>query len=288
MYDSILFPTDGSEGASAVFEHVLDVAARHGATVHVLYVVDTTHDTVTRVSGALADTLEREGETLVETAAERAADRGVSTATAVVRGGVPERITEYATEQDVDLIAMSTHGRTGLSRVLLGSVTERVVRAAPVPVLTIRPDEEATRYPYRDVLLPTDGSDCARAALRHAIASAWETGATLHVLSVVDLASLGMDVYSAAQVDALEADAREIVELATETATEAGVESVTGSVVTASSVPRGITDYVDDHDVDLVAMGTHGRSGLDRVLLGSVAEKTLRTASAPVLTVPGE
>lgn len=286
MHDSILFPTDGGEGSTPVFDHVLDLAARHDATVHVLNVVDTTHDTVTRVSGTLVDALEREGEAVVAAAAERAAERGVSTVTDVVRGAVAGAITDYAVENDVDLVAMPTHGRTGLERLLLGSVTERVLRTAPVPVLALRPDEDAGRYPSRNVLVPTDGSDCAAAALDHGIAIAAETGATLHVLSVVDVASLGADVHSQVQVDSLEADARAVVESATAAAEAAGVESVAGSVEAGSSIHRAILSYADENDVDLVAMGTHGRSGLDRILLGSVTEKTLRTAPAPVLAVP--
>jgi nucleotide-binding universal stress UspA family protein len=286
MYDSILFPTDGGEGATAVFDHVLDLAARHDATVHVLNVVDTTHDTVTRVGGTLIDALEREGEAVVAAAAERAAERGVSTVTDVVPGAIAAAVTDYAAGNDVDLVAMPTHGRTGLDRLLLGSVTERVLRTAPVPVLALRPDEDAIRYPFRNVLVPTDGSDCAAAALDHGIGIAAETGATLHALSVVDVASLGADVHSQVQVETLEADARAVVESATETAEAAGVESVAGSVEAGSSVHRAIGSYAEDHDVDLVAMGTHGRSGLDRVLLGSVTEKTLRTAPAPVLVVP--
>jgi nucleotide-binding universal stress UspA family protein len=286
MYDRILFPTDGGEGASAVFDHVLDLAANHDATVHVLNVADTTHDTVTRVSETLVDTLEREGEETVAAAADRAAERDVSTVTSVVRGAVAERITDYAAAHDVDLLAMPTHGRTGLERVLLGSVTERVVRTASAPVLTLRPDDGVGRYPYEDVLVPTDGSDPATAALDHAFAAATATGATLHVLSVVDVASLGADVHSQVQIDSLEADAQRIVESATDAATEAGVESVSGGVEVGTSVHRAILSYVDDHDVDLVAMGTHGRSGLDRLLLGSVTEKIVRSSPAPVLAVP--
>ena len=140
MYDHILFPTDGSERSDAAFDHVLAIAAEHGATVHIFHVADTARDSVTQISGDVVDVLEREGDRIVEETAKKAAERGVSTVTEVHQGGVPESIVAYADEYGIDLIVMPTRGRTGLERTLLGSVTERVVRHASVPVLTI-PEE---------------------------------------------------------------------------------------------------------------------------------------------------
>lgn len=287
MYDRVLFPTDGSEGAEAAFGYVLDLAAAHGATLHLLYVADTSHDSVTRIGGEVVDVLEREGEGIVEAFAERAAERDVPTATEVLQGAVPETITTYAAEFGIDLIVMPTHGRTGLQRLVLGSTTERVVRRATTPVLTLRPEDTTARYPPRNVLVPTDGSDCATAALEHAVPLVTATDATLHVLSVVDVTSLGADVYAEHQVETIEGHARQAVAEAAAYAEERSVESVTGAVEFESAIHRGIRSYLDDHDVDLVAMGTHGRSGVDRYLLGSVTEKIVRTAPTPVLTVPG-
>lgn len=285
MFDRILFPTDGSDGADAAFGHVLDLAADHDATVHVLNVADTTHDSVTRVGRDVVDVLEREGEDVVDAAAERAADRGVETVTAVLQGGVDETIVTYAAEREVDLVAMPTRGRQGLDRLLLGSTTERVVRRSPVPVLSLRPDGEAARYPYRSVLVPTDGSDRAAEALDRAVALAARSGATLHVLSVVDVGTIGAEAYSG--TDALVSASEETVAEAVAVAEAAGVETVE-RVEVGTSAARGIRSYLADHDVDLVVMGTRGLTGVERYLLGSVAERTVRTSPVPVLTVPGD
>lgn len=285
MYDRILFPTDGSEGASAVFDHVLDLAEAQEATLHILNVADTTHDSVTRIGGEVIDVLEREGEQIVEETAERADGRQVSTVTDVLQGSVSETIMEYAQEYDVDLIVMPTQGRTGLERLLLGSTTERVVRQATVPVLTLRLDDELSRYPYENVLVPTDGSECAMAALREAIDIVNVAGATLQVLSVVDVTSLGVDIHSEVQVDALEEQANETVTEATSVAEDASVESIIESIEHGASVYRAIQSYIADHGIELVVMGTHGRTGMDRYLLGSVTEKIVRTATVPVMTV---
>jgi nucleotide-binding universal stress UspA family protein len=285
VYDRILFPTDGSDGATTVTDRVLDIAERHGAVLYVLNVADTTHDSVTRLGGEVVDVLEREGEQVVSDTAARAEQRGVSTVTDVLQGRVPETIVEYADQRDVDLTVMPTRGRTGLGRLLLGSVTERVLRRSPVPVLTLRPEAvDGFEYPYRRLLVPTDGSDCAAAALDVGVDVAAAYGATLHVLSVVDVTSLGVDVHSAIQVEELETRAREDVADAREAGRDAAVETV-GAVEHGSAVHRELGEYVDAHGVDLVVMGTHGHTGLDRYLLGSVAEKTVRTAPAPVMTV---
>nr|WP_321112605.1 universal stress protein [Halorussus salinisoli] len=166
MYDQLLFPTDGSDGASVAFDHLLDIATSHDATVHVLNVADTTQHSVTRIQGEVIDVLEEEGEKIVQEAADRLRDRGVDVVTEVLQGEPYREIIDYAETRGVDLVGMPTHGRRGLERFLLGSTTERVVRRVDVPVLTIRPDDDVTiTHPYEDVLVPTDGSDCANQAL---------------------------------------------------------------------------------------------------------------------------
>lgn len=287
MFDRILFPTDGSDGAKIALEHVIDVARTHDATIHVLNVADTTVHSATRVTGEVVDALESQGEEVVAAAADAAAERGVSTVTEVLQGGVPETISSYADKYGIDLVVMPTRGRTGLSRLLLGSATERVLRSSSIPVLTINPDADQFRYPYKNVLVPTDGSDTADVALEAGVELATIHDAGVHVLSVVDVTSLGIDVHSEVQVNVLEERAETVIEEATGYASEQSVESVEGVVEYGSAVHRAIRSYVDEHDVDLVVMGTHGRSGLDRYLLGSVAEKIVRTAPVPVLTVPG-
>jgi nucleotide-binding universal stress UspA family protein len=230
----------------------------------------------------VVDLLEEAGERLVNEVAERAEARGVETVTEVVQGTPHRLIADYAATHAVDLVVMPTHGRTGLERLLLGSVTERTVRTCAVPVLTVRPDDETT-YPYRRVLVATDGSPGSEAALDRAIAMAEASGAPLDVLSVVDTAALGPDVYSAVDTDRLSERAEAVVAAAAETATAAGVD-VTGAVE-YGVVHREIRAYAGEHDVDVLVVGTHGRTGFERYLLGSVAEKLVRSTDVPVLTV---
>lgn len=144
MYETVLFPTDGSDPSLQALDHALDIAGRYDAAVHALYVVDTTYpygdfDGSSIDPEPLFDALREEGERTLERIEERTDDAGVSFVGEVRESGSVHRaILEYAEEQGADLIVMGTHGRRGLDRWILGSVTERVVRTADVPVLTVR------------------------------------------------------------------------------------------------------------------------------------------------------
>lgn len=285
MYDRILVPTDGGETVDAALDAALDLADRYDATVHLLFVADTTRHSLASTKGGVTDVLEREGESVVEEAAARVRDRGLEVVTDVRQGRPATAIVEYAEDRNVDLVVMPTHGRTGVARLVLGSVTERVVRQSEIPVLTMRP-EASLDLPLHRLLVPTDGSTPAESALDAAVGIATDHGAGIRLLHVVDTASLGPDVGSYIDIDRLEDHAERVLDEATERTTAAGIEDVT-QAVEYGSPHREINQFVEDNDVDLVVMGTQGLTGLDRYLLGSVTEKVLRTAPVPVLTVHG-
>lgn len=280
MFDDILIPTDGSECAEAAVGYTEDLATRYGATVHAVCVID-------------PRTLEhsphynRETEKYTKIAENTcndlsAADLSVSP---TVLTDLPYKaILQYVTKHDIDLIVMGTHGRTGLDRYLLGSVTEKVVRLSDVPVLTVNAEDEEVTYPYTDILVPTDGSTGAAAAIGPAVDVASKYDARIHALSVIEPMTLGVDVRSKAILDSLEKAAQDAVDVVEEQATQASVSAVETAIEHGSPY-RTIGSYVDEHDIDLVVMGTHGRSGIERYLLGSVSEKTVRTSPVPVMTV---
>lgn len=169
---------------------------------------------------------------------------------------------------------------------LLGSTTERVVRRTNVPVLTVQSSGDLPiEYPYRNVLVPTDGSDCARAALKSGVKVVQTEGVSLHLLSVISIASLGADVRSDIQTTTLEESAESILETAWTVATDAGGTPASESTEYAPSVHTAILAIIDANDIDLVVIGTHGRTGFHRYLLGSVTEYLIRTSPIPVLTV---
>jgi nucleotide-binding universal stress UspA family protein len=290
MYETILVPTDGSDHAVRAAEHAGSLAAAFDATVHVIHVVDVNAAAGPFSAGGVDDEflarLEAGGEEAIE-AVEPAVAGAADLRTATVRGRPSTAIGDYADDHGADLIAMGTHGRTGLQRVVTGSVTERVLRRASVPVLTARAtDESAAADGYDDILIPTDGSGLAEAAAGHAVGLAARFDATVHAVNIVDLGEAAATPNYEPPTDLVER-----LEDAGESATgrvaararEAGIEAVTA--VREGFPARTLLEYADDAGIDLIAMGTAGRSGVAERVLGSTTERVLRRAPVPVLTV---
>lgn len=288
-YDSILVPTDGSACARAGARHGVRIARGVGATVHAVHVRDVGTGLpsleLSRTSLDREDGGVTEDDTVAEVA-EYGAAVGVQVATEVVEGQPVEALQEYITDIGADLVAMGTRGRTTVERHLLGSVTQRIVRSSPVPVLTVGTgdgDEAPLDRGYTDILLPTRGGDGSELAVDHAITLAARFDATVHVLYVVDVRSQAAnhETYELGPLtDELHA---EVTDEAVARAADAGVE--TSAVIQQGTPHSAIQRYVGDHDIDLIVMGTHGRGRVRRFLLGSITERTIRTADVPVLTV---
>jgi nucleotide-binding universal stress UspA family protein len=140
MYDDILLPTDGSAGMERVIDEATGLASTHDATLHALYVINTaslSNLPMEASRDAVGESLRDEGETALRAVERRAPDQ-VRLRTAVLEGAPAREIVDHAVQTGADLLVMGTHGRSGVDRLLLGSVAERVVRTSPIPVLTIR------------------------------------------------------------------------------------------------------------------------------------------------------
>jgi nucleotide-binding universal stress UspA family protein len=138
---------------------------------------------------------------------------------------------------------------------------------------------------YEHLLLPIDGSPGTDAAAEQAFAFAQRYGARLDVLYVVDSSVMPLDSHSQTVFQELETEGRRALDELVDAAEQRGLENVTGTVLRGAP-HQVILDYVSNNDVDLVVMGTHGRTGLEHFVLGSVTERVLRLSEAPVLTVP--
>jgi len=139
MYDDILFPTDGSEASQATFSHAVAMAQAFDARLHALYVVNTTYAGVGAAGSININSLRTSGEEILEAFERQIADEGLDAVTEIREGDPYTEITKYS--DDVDIIVMGTRGRSGIDKYLLGSVTEKVVRTADVPVCTVRTAE---------------------------------------------------------------------------------------------------------------------------------------------------
>ncbi|ADB63063.1 UspA domain protein (plasmid) [Haloterrigena turkmenica DSM 5511] len=277
MFDRILVPTDGSGPANAALELASRIASPT-ATIHVLFVSNDDHDANS------SDVLDRTAEEILADARETAIADVETVVTEAQRGDPRDRILEYTASSGIELVVMGAHGRRKAEPVVLGRVTEGVVRNASIPVLVVRAsDDIQSRYPFDRILVPTDGSEHARVAVERGVEIAAETEAALHLLSVVNVTRYGTESETDALVDRLEENAKRDLEAAAERAAADGVDVRTA--VTVGTVYREISAYAETEDIDLLIMGTHGRSNPERELLGSVTERVLRIAPAPVLTV---
>jgi nucleotide-binding universal stress UspA family protein len=208
-----------------------------------------------------------------------------------VYGGPAACISKVAGEMATTLIVMGTHGHTGWSRLLLGSNAEAVVREAPCPVLTIRATEAdvaAERFSspaIRRLLVPIDFSECAQEALEYAATLAKQLGARLALVHAMEAAAYPLDfaLFGVSEEAAL----RGQIQLSLRGLVSAlKAEGIDAESLCAVGTPAEIIlKEAKDGSADAIVMGTHGRRGLNRLALGSVAEYVVRHAACPVFTV---
>ena len=292
MFKNILVPLDGSATAEAVLPFVQEIASRSGAQI-----VLTTAVQSVGVWDATMDSqiLNREEETAVQYLASKA--EGITAGPAkvrVVRGDAADCILRVAADEKADLIAISTHGRSGLSRWLFGSVATKVLEGAETPVLFLRPkegeDKGAPGPVVHKILVPLDGSESAVEALPVIEDFAKTMGASLVLFhTVAPIAAYpGFEAAGAAAignvVEDLQAQAKAILSRTAEEVRSRGIEVSTAIVL--DTAVEGIIRAADELKVDLIAIGTHGRGGLGRMVLGSVADGVVRRgADLPCLVI---
>jgi len=281
MYDNILVPTDGSEQAATAGGVAITLAEAFDAQLHAVFVQETERWPF-RLDDDETVELRRYGDETVSAVADQAAEAGVRVRTRVLgdRGTVHGALLEYADGHDIDAIVMGTHGRTGVSRMLIGSVTEQLLRESTVPTVTVH-EETVFEWPVEEILVPTDGSETAHAALSEAIELATVADAAIHLIHVVDTGLVTGDIDGGMILEALEQAGKQALDSATDRVAASGVRTVESSVVSGPP-SRAICAYADERDIDAIVMGTHGRGGVERVLLGSVAERVIRRSELPV------
>lgn len=274
MYETVLLATDGSGRAADAAETAVALAGTVDA--HLVAVNVSGPDTAAEESAGA-------GTTATEVATDKATTAGVTAEAVTVAGettgSVAEALVAAAATHNADLIIVGTRGRSGISRIAGGSVAEQTLRAAPVPVLTVT----APRSTFETVVIPTDGSANAEAAADHAMAFAAAVDATVHALYIADPTAAWGHSGDGGMIGTMEKTGQKILERLCDQAP--GECQPVETTVTTGSPARAIADYATEHDVDVTVMGAGAKSGITRRLLGSVAERTLRISSAPVLTV---
>lgn len=301
MQGNVIVPLDGSELAEQALPLASDLCRRTGVGLHLVHV-----RRMIPLTAEISDV--DEARAYMDAVAGRLADGELAVTAALIPGEMPqlllptpsprsiaESIVDYAMGNDAALVAMTTHGRDGLSRRWFGSVADAMLRTDSLPVLLVRRDEraptdDAPRIEHVLVAVAADdAADRAVAAARR-FAGVFEprftllrilpapytfTGGLVPEMVVISGANPTAELENAMQD--LSAHARTFdgdnVEVATRTESEPG---------------RGILAFADEQAVDLIVVGTHARRGIDRLLLGSVADKVVRGAECSVLVVPPE
>jgi len=288
MFRTILVPLDGSPFAEQALPWALSIARRAGACLdlvrgHVLYAFKDPAYSWGPYDPAMDAEAARQEHLYLEGAARRLSAAALVPISAAVVASVPgleaEGILGRARAAGADLIVMSTHGRGPLSRLALGSVADQVVRRAFLPVLLVRPREPAPG-PFAEpaaesVLIPLDGSALAERALEPAADLAGLLGARCDLVRVV---APGGGPEQAAE----EGEARSYLGRVAGRLGQRGLEAQT-RVLAARQPAEAILLAARAWGSGLIALATHGRGGIRRALLGSVADQVLRAAPCPLL-----
>jgi len=291
MITKIVVPLDGSQLADRVLPYVTQIAGVTGAKV--VLMTSITPVNVWQPSRLLKGAKEEKVATeYLEGPRVLLAQHGIDASIYVDVGRPASRIVKFAANQGADLIAMTTHGRSGIGRFWLGSIATGVLNQSHLPLLLVRPSEDRdapVASPIRRIYIPDDGSELAASARPFISDFAGAIGAPVVLHRVIELFSPIMlpSVQAAGGYDhVLEAVRAAAVDTLAEEASlfeRAGVE--TQVMVTKGSVPDELLRAADEVDASLIAMSTHGLSGAGRVVLGSTADAVVRRADLPCLLI---
>jgi nucleotide-binding universal stress UspA family protein len=293
--DTILVPLDGSAFGEYALPLALGIARRAPAPLQLVHVCTPPHaHGVGGLPTPAALPCERAHVYLTDLATCLSARWEVPISTAVLDGRAADQLYAHATAIGADLVVMTTHGYGPLSRMWMGSIADTLVRRLTMPVLLTRPHEQALDLleevhdqACTHVLIPLDGSALAEEILQPALTLGMPFDAKYTLIQAISVPVLGYA--PAAQVVAVDeqileqwrAMAQEYLDRLAQRLRGQGLQVDTRILIGPPAMT--ILDYVYDHNVDLVAMTTHGRSGVSRMLLGSVADKIVRGAGVPVL-----
>ena len=299
MFDEIVVPVDGSPFGELALPMALGIACKSGGEVRVVNIITPlpiTHPPEQRdpfeeerLAYALGET-----EAYLEELQKRVILSGcdVPISCHIEVGSVVEALDQHVRDAKADLLVMTTHGRGPLRRAWLGSVADGLLRRTPCPILALRPMEgeelKLEERVYGRILVTLDGSPESREILPLARGLAHVTGARLTLFRVIPPHfSLSSPFTSHAShefggFESEETAAREALEKEAASLREEGF-TVEVETLTGAHPAEGILEFAERGDVDVVAMATHGRGGVARLVLGSVADKVIRGGNTPVL-----
>ncbi len=280
IFRKILCPVDFTDNSVAVIDQAAELARRDNALLYLMYVMFIPMKNPAELAQYEVKISAEPDKLRLERIARKHL-AGVRHELVVQAGWPAEVIERAAQELDVDLIAMATHGRTGISRLFLGSVAEHVIRTSKRSVLSFGPGTAIGAL--TKILCPVDFAPESIAALKFAARLAREYASALDLLHVVPVPFEPSEVPVEPPTPEWQQDAR--ARLAKFAAENLGAEVKCNLRARRGDPASRILEVENERRPDLVVMGTHGRTGLTHLVLGSVAERTVRESTVPVLTV---
>ncbi len=300
MYKKMLVPLAVSELSAATLPYARELAARLDIAVVLLHVMSQDErGTISDLQAEINSKVEIVKRQAEEARKKLGIDGKVKVTGEVAIGSPADEITRYATENDIDLILMATHARSGISRMIIGSVGDKVVRNVKVPVWLVRPGapEEAINegWPGAKIVVPLDGSEGAEAVFPHIDALAQQQGK--EPVEVIlwrsytrplpppssEHAIILPEEYMTAEIEFRQRSAEQYLKHMSERLTKR--EFKVSTRVVEGGAADSLIEYSEENPSCVILMTTHARSGLRRSAQGSVAGKLLQKASCPVMLV---
>ena len=301
MYQSILVALDGSEFSACSLPAAAALARRSGATLHLVVVFDPStmlhfmpgEASLPAFDASMADERCKSLRLWVEEQAASISNTGVTAIGVLLEGLVVEALAEQVLTTGAELVIMTTHGRSGLNRLKLGSVVSSFLGRSTVPVFLVRPTGSDAPTPGHELptgrmLITLDRSTFAESMVPHATRFALALGLSIEIVNVVEpvaspLALFGADALAVEDFVSVDEENEAHQYLANQAQKLALKTAPKVTVLTDNSPGRAIVSYVRESDPGIIALATHSRSGLLRMLVGSVADKILQGVEQPML-----
>ena len=287
--EKILLSTDGSDYSEGAVREAIKLAKSCSSGLSVLSVVDYNPE-FDSVAPQIIEKKEKDARLHLEAIQSRARKEGIECVTVVQKGeDAYHNIVDEAAKSKSTMIVMGRRGRTGLKRLMMGSVTARVIGHAPCSVLVV---PKAANLEFKSIVVATDGSAYSDAAVSEALGLAKRNGSLLTVIAVVpselatptdiDFTINQREVMAEKEMHNAEKNAKAVKDAAQ----KEGIS--VKAFVMSGKPPEAILHIAEERRADLIVLGSHGRTGVERLLMGSVAERVIVLASCPVLVVKGK
>lgn len=293
MYEKMLVPLDGSELAEIALPYVEELAGRLGSAVTLMYVREPADDQSRHMYETYMQKMVEITKQGAQKSLARLVGKEINVEPVIPAGDPAEEIIDYADKEKFGLIIMASHGRCGVGRWVLGSVADKVIRGTKLPVALIR--AKGARPDVREkgilmkTLVPLDGSKTSEAVLPYVEELASKLKAEVTLLRVLTPDYWAYDMTLVERVESARRSAKHYIEKAAAQLKQKGIAvKAEFREVEVGAAAEKIIDLAAETNADLVAMATHGESGLTRWIFGSVAEQVLRGGNTPLLLVKAQ